>query len=108
MLRHRNDPAARDGQARSPSTRRKVHRYAELTARRLRAILKVSGAEVVVDSTKNPPYAYFLRAAQAAGVGLRVLHLVRDSRGVVHSWMKRVARPEITNGDAAYFQEFRP
>ncbi len=63
---------------------------------------------MVVDSTKNPPYAYFLRAAETAGVRLRVLHLVRDSRGVVHSWMKRVARPEVTNGDGAYFQEFSP
>jgi len=82
-----------------------VDRYAELTARVYAAILTVSGAEVVVDSTKNPPYAYFLR--RAPGVGLRVLHLVRDSRGVVHSWMKRVERPEIT-GDAAYFEEFSP
>jgi hypothetical protein len=91
----------------APEHQRKVQRYAELTASVYRAIQKVSGAEVVVDSTKNPPYAYFLRAAQASGLRLRVLHLVRDSRGAAHSWAKRMARPEITNGDA-FFQEFSP
>ena len=106
VLRHRNVPLLLMGRL-APEHRRKVRRYAELTASVYRAIQKVSGAEVVVDSTKNPPYAYFLRAAQAAGLRLRVLHLVRDSRGAAHSWAKRMARPEITNGDA-FFQEFSP
>ena len=82
-----------------PSTPARCDRYGELTAQLYRAILTVAGAQVVVDSTKNPPYAYFLRAARASGLRMRVLHLVRDSRGVVHSWMKRVARPEVTSGD---------
>ena len=107
VLRHSKIPLLAMGKL-APDHARQVHRYAELTADLYRAILKVSGAGVVVDSTKNPPYAYFLRAAQTAGVRLRVLHLVRDSRGVVHSWMKRVSRPEVTNGDGAYFQEFSP
>ena len=106
VLRHRNVPLLLMGKL-APEHQRKVRRYAELTASLYRAIQKVSGAEVVVDSTKNPPYAYFLRAAQAAGLRLRVLHLVRDSRGAAHSWAKRMARPEITNGDA-FFQEFSP
>ena len=106
VLRHRNVPLLLMGKL-APEHRRKVQRYAELTAGVYRAIQKVSGAEVVVDSTKNPPYAYFLRAAQASGLRLRVLHLVRDSRGAAHSWAKRMARPEITNGDA-FFQEFSP
>ena len=107
VLRHRKIPLLAMGKL-APEHARQVHRYAELTAELYRAILTVSGAQVVVDSTKNPPYAYFLRAAETAGVRLRVLHLVRDSRGVVHSWMKRVSRPEVTNGDGAYFQEFSP
>jgi hypothetical protein len=104
VLRHRNIPLLALPRL-FPEHARKVDRYAELTAQVYAAILTVSGAEVVVDSTKNPPYAYFLR--RAPGVGLRVLHLVRDSRGVVHSWMKRVERPEI-QGDGAYFEEFSP
>jgi hypothetical protein len=106
VLRHRNVPLLLMGKL-APEHERKVKRYAELPASLYRAIQKVSGAEVVVDSTKNPPYAYFLRAAQASGLRLRVLHLVRDSRGAAHSWAKRMARPEITNGDA-FFQEFSP
>jgi hypothetical protein len=107
VLRHRNVPLLAIGRL-AQEHAEQVRRYAELTAAVYRAILTVSGASVVVDSTKNPPYAYFLRAAQAAGLRLRVLHLVRDSRGVVHSWMKRVSRPEVTNGGGAYFQEFSP
>jgi hypothetical protein len=106
ILRHRNVPLLLMGRL-APEHQRRVRRYADLTASVYGAIQKVSGAEVVVDSTKNPPYAYFLRAAQAAGLRLRVLHLVRDSRGAAHSWAKRMARPEITNGDA-FFQEFSP
>jgi hypothetical protein len=106
-LRHRNVPLLALGRL-APEHAEQVRRYAEFTAQVYRAILTVSGASVVVDSTKNPPYAYFLRAAQPSGLRLRVLHLVRDSRGVVHSWMKRVSRPEVTNGDGAYFQEFSP
>jgi hypothetical protein len=104
VLRHRNIPLLALPRL-FPAHAAKVGRYAELTGRLYEAILTVSGAHTVVDSTKNPPYAYFLR--RAPGVRLRVLHLVRDSRGVVHSWMKKVERPEIT-GDAAYFEEFSP
>jgi hypothetical protein len=104
VLRHRNIPLLALPRL-FPAHAAKVGRYAELTGRLYEAILTVSRAHTVVDSTKNPPYAYFLR--RAPGVRLRVLHLVRDSRGVVHSWMKKVERPEIT-GDAAYFEEFSP
>ncbi len=89
-----------------PGHAEKLRRYAELTAALYGGILEVSGATAVVDSTKNPPYAYFLR--RAAGVDLRVIHLVRDSRGVVFSWMKKMVRPEITSADGAYFEEFSP
>ncbi|HYX84955.1 MAG TPA: sulfotransferase [Gaiellales bacterium] len=104
VLRHRNIPLLAFPRL-FPGHAAKVARYAELTARLYEAIRTVSGGALVVDSTKNPPYAYFLR--RAPGIDLRVVHLVRDSRGVVHSWMKRVERPEITGG-AAYFQEFSP
>jgi len=104
VLRHRNIPLLALPRL-FPGHARKVDRYAELTGKVYDAILTVSGARTVVDSTKNPPYAYFLR--RAPDVGLRVVHLVRDSRGVVYSWMKKTSRPEIT-GDAAYFEEFSP
>ena len=72
--------------------RREAPRYAEHhRAACIRRSPRWPGAGVVVDSTKNPPYAYFLR--RASDLDLRVVHLVRDSRGVVFSWMKKIVRP---------------
>jgi hypothetical protein len=104
VLRHRNVPALAVP-AMFGGYSDKLRRYAELTERVYAAVAEEAGARVVVDSTKNPPYAYFLR--RVAGIDLRVVHLVRDSRGVVYSWMKKVVRPEITNGNAM-FEEFSP
>ena len=62
-------------------------------ARIYAAVADVSGASVVVDSSKHASTAFLLR--RAPGVDLRVVHLVRDSRGVAYSWAKRVQRPEV-------------
>lgn len=56
------------------------------------AAAEVDGADVVVDSSKFPPMAVAL--AHDAQIDLRVLHIVRDSRGVAYSWSKDVQRPE--------------
>lgn len=45
-----------------------------------------SGADFVVDSSKHPAFALFL--SEVLGADLRVVHLVRDPRGVVASWSK--------------------
>jgi hypothetical protein len=45
-----------------------------------------TGARVVVDSSKAPGYARFLAGVE--GVDLRILHLVRDPRATVHSWLR--------------------
>lgn len=58
-----------------------------------RAMQQVSGAEVIVDSSKFPPYGYLLNALDALDV--YVLHLVRDSRAVAYSWQRQKVRPEI-------------
>ncbi len=83
----------------------KLERYSEISSQLYAAIARVAGADTVVDSTKNPPYAYFLR--RCSGIDLRIIHLVRDSRGAAFSWMKKVVRPEVTTGEA-HFQEFSP
>jgi hypothetical protein len=44
----------------------------------------VSGAEVIVDSSKSVPYARMLDLLP--GLDVRVVHLVRDARAVAHSW----------------------
>ena len=65
--------------------------YCERMGRLYRAIKDVSGCSVIVDSTKSPPSAMLLRSVP--NIDLRVVHLVRDSRGVAYSWNK----PQITN-----------
>lgn len=62
-------------------------------ARLYEAVREVSGASVVVDASKWP--AHGLALARSGAVDLRVVHLVRDVRGVAYSWAKSgVARPQ--------------
>lgn len=51
-----------------------------------RAVSEATGARVVVDSSKLPPYGMLL--AQLPGIDLRVLHVVRDSRATAFSWLR--------------------
>ncbi len=62
------------------------------------AAREITGARVVVDSSKFPPLAIVL--AHDPETDLRILHLVRDSRGVAFSWAKTVARPETVDQEA--------
>ncbi|MFN8234359.1 MAG: sulfotransferase [Actinomycetota bacterium] len=71
-----------------------LERYVEATGEIYRAIIATSGASVVVDSTKIPSYAFLLE--RIPDVDLRFVHLVRDSRGVIHSWQRSVIRPDAT------------
>jgi len=48
---------------------------------------EVTGARVIVDSSKYPSYGYLL--GLGPGMDVRVVHLVRDPRAVAHSWMRR-------------------
>ncbi|MEX2275783.1 MAG: sulfotransferase [Actinomycetota bacterium] len=62
-----------------------------------RGIAETAGPQtrVLVDSTKIPSHAYLLRALPR--IDLRVLHLVRDSRGVAYSWRK-VVEKKVSKG----------
>jgi hypothetical protein len=66
--------------------------YVGVFAALYRAIAEVSGRPVVIDSSKHSSLAFCLRTAP--GIDLRVVHVVRDSRGVAYSWTKEVLRPE--------------
>jgi hypothetical protein len=81
-----------------PPFHRELRRYADLLERLYLAIGRVSGAEVVVDSSKEPSYVYLLRHVR--GVRLRVVHLVRRSHGVAFSASKKVERPEAVGAKA--------
>jgi hypothetical protein len=74
-----------------------VLEYASFYTRVYRAAAEVSGAAVVVDSSKHSALAHVLR--WAGDIDLRVVHVVRDARGVAYSWTKTVSRPETDGTD---------
>lgn len=75
-----------------------VVEYADHFRRIYAAAAEITGARVVIDSSKEIPTA--LALSHVDDLDLRVLHIVRDARGVAYSWSKVVARPESTAGDA--------
>ncbi|ASW57584.1 hypothetical protein CIK06_10330 [Plantactinospora sp. KBS50] len=74
-----------------PELRAVIQRHAEHYARIYRAASAVSGSEVIVDSSKFSGLAFCLR--WLPDLDLRVVHLVRDPRGVAFSFAKRVKQP---------------
>lgn len=74
-----------------PSFRQDLAEYRDILLSLYRAIAEVSGARVVVDSSKRPSLAFILRATP--GLKLTVAHVVRDPRGVAHSFAKHIELP---------------
>lgn len=83
-----------------------VEEYADYYSRLYHAAAAVSGAEVVIDSSKQASLPYVLPYAE--GLELRVVHSVRDSRAVAWSWMKKIARPESRGGASQYMTRYSP
>jgi hypothetical protein len=81
-----------------PPYRARLARYLDLLERLYGAVRAVTGAEVVVDATKHASHAFLLR--RLPGVDLRLVHLVRDSRGVAFSWTKLLRRLEVPGAEA--------
>lgn len=88
-----------------PSVASRVAEYVGVYRRLYEAVGEVTGAGTVVDSSKHASLAYCLRWCD--DLDLRVLHVVRDSRGVAHSWMKQVSRPEGRD-EQAYMSRLSP
>jgi hypothetical protein len=82
----------------SRSHRARQDRYLALLARLYAAVAEVSGRRLLVDASKHASHAFLVR--RLPGVDLRLVHLVRDSRGVAFSWTKRTRRAEVAAGDA--------
>ncbi len=76
-----------------PSYRTRLQAYEDVICRLYRAIQKVSGCRVIVDSSKFPHYAMLL--GQIPDIDLSVVHLVRDSRATAYSWQRKRVRPEV-------------
>jgi hypothetical protein len=88
-----------------PAASADLARYTEVLSKLYRAIGEAAGARVVIDASKHASTAFLLR--KVPGIDLRVVHLVRDSRGVAYSWTKEVKKPEIT-GDDAFMPVYSP
>jgi hypothetical protein len=89
-----------------PTAAADMARYSEVLSKLYRAIGEVAGARVVIDASKHASTAFLLR--KVPGIDLRVVHLVRDSRGVAYSWTKEVKKPEVTSGDDAFMPQYSP
>ncbi len=53
----------------------------------LRSIRTTTGSRLIIDSSKAPGHGFLLRSSP--DVDAYVLHLVRDSRAVAHSWQRK-------------------
>jgi hypothetical protein len=74
-----------------------ISQYRSLTGRLYQGVRDVSGADVIVDSSKHVGYALVLR--DTPGVDLRLIHMIRRSHGVAYSWTKRVVKPGVGDGE---------
>jgi hypothetical protein len=72
----------------------RLEAYKKNLSRLYRAIHKVSGCSVIVDSSKYPSHGVILNSMPE--IDLYPVHLVRDSRAVAFSWQKKWVKPEIT------------
>ena len=97
VVRQRHVPLLATGVA-GASYLRELDEYLDVHHRLYRAISAVSGADVVVDASKSTAQLFAMRRIGA--LDLRVLHLVRDSRGVANSWSKSgIRKPQSVDGD---------
>jgi hypothetical protein len=97
VVRQRHLPRIVTGAA-GRTYRRELAEYLDAHERLYRAVAAVSGAEVVVDASKSA--AQLAALSRIDDLDLRVLHLVRDPRGVAHSWNKAgIRKPQSRTGD---------
>ena len=69
-----------------------------------REIRRVTGARVIVDSSKSPVYGSVL--GSLPGIDLYVVHLVRDPRATAYSWLRKKLQPD--RGEFGYMDRYTP
>jgi Sulfotransferase family len=74
-----------------PHMRTHLTAYRSLLGRLYESIGRVSGARVIIDSTKDSSHGHLL--STMASLDLDVVHLVRDSRAVAYSWQRMKYNP---------------
>jgi hypothetical protein len=82
-----------------------IEEYSCEVKRLYRAIAAVTGAKVIVDTSKDPNFALML--ARMPEFDLRIVHLVRDSRAVAYSWTRNKRMPSPI-GDQKFLERFAP
>ena len=70
----------------------RLRRYIENLGGVYRAVRDVTGAGVIVDSSKSPAYGRVLE--MVPGIDLHVVQLVRDPRAAAYSWLKSKHQPD--------------
>jgi hypothetical protein len=80
-----------------PSARRRMTRVGDFLGRLYQAIADEAGVSVVIDSSKHPMHLAVV--ARIPDADLKVIQLVRDPRGVVTSWSKKVPLPHDPTGE---------
>lgn len=85
--------------------RAELREYVATFLRLYQAIAETTQGDVVIDSSKHSSLAFCLRTEP--GLDLRIVHVVRDPRGVAYSWTKEVRRPEAS-GDEALMTRYSP
>lgn len=71
----------------SNAFQKRLVEYREVLRRLYFAIAKISGAGIIVDSSKIPSGALILQGVP--GLEVHVIHLVRDARACVYAWQKK-------------------
>lgn len=80
---------------RSPSYARDIAEYAAVHETLYRAIQKVSGCRVIIDSSKRPGHA--LALSDRPTIRPKLIALVRDSRACAYSRQRKKRRIEVTD-----------
>lgn len=89
----------------SSAFRKRLKQYLDLQYTTYTTVAEESGADVLVDASKA--IAPLLAMRLDPRIDLRVLHLVRDVRGVAHSWAKSdVRRPHATSNERGTMASF--
>ena len=74
--------------------KKRFETFSQILGKLYRAIRDVSGCKVIIDSSKHPPHGLILN--KIADLDVFTVHLVRDSRAVAFSHMRKKIRPGIT------------
>lgn len=89
-----------------PGFRETLDRYLTYLSRVYAAVRDVSGAQVIVDSSKATSPPYLLRHAD--GLNVTIAHVIRDPRGVAYSWTRAKSHRTEQDGEPAFTATIAP